>query len=77
MFWLCAKPILMIGARKMYKYRVIQEDRSILWEVIVLVIVRKKVHMNMCLILNGYWARAVWIYKYKSIVNGTKERQIM
>jgi len=29
----------------------IQEDRSIFWEVIVLVIVRNKVHMNICLIL--------------------------
>jgi len=29
------------------------------WEVTVSVIVRKKVHMNMCLILNGYRDRAV------------------
>jgi hypothetical protein len=36
----------------------------------------KKVHMNMCLLLNGYRDRAVWIYKYKSIVNGDKEREI-
>jgi hypothetical protein len=33
----------------------------------------KKVHINMCLILNGYRDRAVSIYKYKSIVNGNKE----
>jgi hypothetical protein len=32
----------------------IQEERSVFWEVIVLVTVRKEVHMNMCLILNGY-----------------------
>ena len=40
-------------------YRVIQEERSIFWEVIVSVIVRKKVDMNMCVILNGYRDRAV------------------
>jgi hypothetical protein len=32
-----------------------------------------KVHMNMCLNLNGYWDRAVWIYKHKSNVRGKKE----
>jgi len=30
---------------------VIQEERSIFWELIVLVIVRNKVHKNICLIL--------------------------
>jgi hypothetical protein len=34
-------------------YRVIQEERLVFWEVIVPVLMRKKVHMNMCLILNG------------------------
>jgi hypothetical protein len=34
-------------------YRIILEERSVFWEVIVLVIVRKKVHTNMCLIING------------------------
>jgi hypothetical protein len=29
----------------------------------------------MCLVLNGYQDRAVWIYKYKSIVNGIKGRE--
>jgi hypothetical protein len=40
-------------------YRVIQEDRSIIWEVIASVIVGKKVHMNTYLIQNGYRNRAV------------------
>jgi hypothetical protein len=40
-------------------YRMIQEERSIFWEMIALVIVRKNVHVNMCLILNGYQDRAV------------------
>ena len=44
---------------KIHKYRVIQEEISIFWEVIVSVIVRKKVHVNMCLILNVYRDRAV------------------
>jgi len=35
-------------------YRVIREESAILWEMIVRVIVSKKVHMNMGPILNGY-----------------------
>ena len=35
-------------------YRVIQEESAILWEMIVCVILSKKVHMNMGQILNGY-----------------------
>jgi hypothetical protein len=35
---------------------------------------KKKVYMNLCLIVNCYWDKAVWIYKYKSIVNDDKER---
>jgi hypothetical protein len=37
-----------------YIYRVIEEESAILWEMIVCVILSKKVHMNMGLILNGY-----------------------
>jgi hypothetical protein len=33
---------------------------------------KKKVYINMCLILNGYRERNVWNYKYKSIVSGNK-----
>jgi hypothetical protein len=36
----------------------------------------KKNYMNVCLILISYQDRAVSIYKYKSIVNGNKEREI-
>ena len=50
----------------------IQKERSIFWEVIVFVILRKKIHMSTCLILNGYWDTAVWIYKHKNNVNGNK-----
>jgi len=35
-------------------YRVIQEESAILWEMILCVILSKKVHMNMGPILNGY-----------------------
>ena len=38
----------------MCKYRVIQEESAILWEMIVCVILSKKVRMNMGPILNGY-----------------------
>jgi hypothetical protein len=33
--------------------------------------------MNMCLILNGYQYTAVWIYKYKHIVNGNKKEILL
>jgi hypothetical protein len=33
----------------------IQDERSIIW-----VSVRKKFHMNMCLILSGYWERELF-----------------
>ena len=35
-------------------YRVIQEERSVFWDTIVTVIVKKKVHMITCPVLNGY-----------------------
>jgi len=35
-------------------YRVIQEESAILWEMIVCVILSKKVHMDMGPILDGY-----------------------
>ena len=37
-----------------YIYGVIQEESARLWEMIVCVILSKKVHMNMGPILNGY-----------------------
>jgi len=39
----------------------------------VILLLGKKVNMNMCLILNGYRDRTVRIYKYKNIVNGNKQ----
>jgi len=38
---------------------VIEEEKSIFWEVVVSIIVRKK-----SLYKRGYWDRAVWIYSY-------------
>jgi hypothetical protein len=58
------------------KYRVIQEEMSLFREVILSVIVRKQVDMNMCLIVSGYRDRAVWIYRYKIVVNGNKEKLV-
>ena len=41
-------------------YRVIQEERSVFWKVTVSRCKKKKrVHMNMCLIVNGYQDTAV------------------
>ena len=34
--------------------RAIQEERSVFWEMIISTVVRRKVNMNACLILNGY-----------------------
>ena len=48
-------------------YMVILEKLSLLREVIASVIVVKKVHINMCLILNDYRDRAISIYRTNSI----------
>ena len=39
----------------------IQKERRIFWKAIVSIIMRKKSHLNMCLILDGYRDRAVRI----------------
>jgi len=44
--------------------------------VVVPVIVRNKLHTNTCLFPNSYHDTAVWIYKFKRIVNGNKEKEI-
>ena len=43
-----------------YIYRVIQEESALLWEMIVLVILSKKVHTNMGPILNGYGVMGIF-----------------
>jgi hypothetical protein len=43
-------------------YSMSEEGRSIFWEVIVLVILSKKVCMYMCLILNSFRYRAISLY---------------
>jgi hypothetical protein len=40
-------------------YKVIQEERSILWEVTVSAIVSKKARMNVCPIVNCYGDTAI------------------
>jgi hypothetical protein len=55
--------------------RVIQEERS-LFKSYSICHFEKKNHTKMCPILKCYQGRAVWIYKYKSIVNGNKQREI-
>jgi hypothetical protein len=46
--------VLYIASIVFSTYRVIQEESAILWEMIVCVILSKKVHMNVGPILNGY-----------------------
>jgi len=57
-----------LASQQIILYSIIQQERSIFWEVIVIIIVRKEVYMDKCLILSGYQDRAVWIYKYKRTV---------
>jgi hypothetical protein len=38
-----------------------QEERTIFWEVIVLVILSKKLYTNMCPIPNGFQDRAIFV----------------
>ena len=45
---------------KNIKYRVIQEESAILWEMIVCVILSKKVHMNVGPILDGYGVMGIY-----------------
>ena len=47
-------PCICIILGEFILYRVIQEESAILWEMIVCVILSKKVHMNMGPILNSY-----------------------
>jgi hypothetical protein len=44
-----------------YIYRVFQEERTIFWEVIVSVILSKKLYMNVCPIPNGFRDRAILV----------------
>ena len=43
-----------------YLYRVIHEESAILWEMIVCGILSKKVHMNMCPIIDGYGVTGIF-----------------
>jgi hypothetical protein len=54
-------------------YRIIQEEWSIFWEVIISVILIKNIDTNMWLILNGYRDTALWLY---SILSGKKEDKL-
>ena len=47
--------------------QVSQEQRSIMWEVIVSVILSKNVYMNMCPIANVFRDRAIWMYNCKIV----------
>jgi hypothetical protein len=41
-------------------YRVIQEESARLWEIIVCVILSKKVHINMCPIFDDYGVMGIF-----------------
>jgi hypothetical protein len=48
-------------------YRVSQEERPILWEVIVSAISSRKVYIYMCPIPNGFQDRAISLYSSKTL----------
>ena len=45
-----------------------QEESSVFWEVIVSVILSKKLYMNMCPIPNGFRYRAIWMQTAKLLI---------
>jgi hypothetical protein len=51
-----------IVARKavLFLYRMIQEESAILWEMIVCVILSKKVYINVCPIFDGYGVMGIF-----------------
>jgi len=53
-----AGPLVMMVQSALY--RVIQEESAILWEMIVFVILRKKVQINMGPILDGYGVMGIY-----------------
>jgi hypothetical protein len=48
-------------------YRASQEERSIFWEVIVLVILNKNMYMYMCLLPNGFRDKDISLYISKIV----------
>ena len=58
-------------------YRVIQEESARLREMIVCVILSKKVHMNMGPILNGYGVMTVWDLEKKVMIIDNKRNKII
>ena len=58
-------------------YRVFLEESALAWEMIVWVILSKKVHMNMGPILNGYGVMAAWILEEKVMIIDNKRNKII
>ena len=48
-------------------YTVMWEERAVFRELTVSVTIRKNVHMTVCLIVNGYRDRAVWMYRLNCV----------
>jgi hypothetical protein len=57
-----------VNVNKKYKYRVSQEEMSVFWEVIVSVIIRKKVCIYMCPIPNCFRDRAISLTVAKLLI---------
>jgi hypothetical protein len=58
-------------------YRVIQEESASLWEMIVCVILSKKVHINMCPIFDSYGVMTAWNLGWKVTIIGNKRNKII
>ena len=63
------------GTKKIY--RVIQEESALLWEMIVWVILSKKVHTNMGPILNGYGVMTAWNLEEKVTIIDNERKKII
>jgi hypothetical protein len=58
-------------------YRVIQEESALLWEMIVWVILSKKVHKNMCPILDGYGVMTAWNLEQKVMITDNERKKMI
>ena len=55
----------------------IQEESALLWDMIVWVILSKKVHMNMGPIFNGYGVMTAWNLEYKVTIIDNERKKII
>lgn len=70
MFYLCGEIWNLITTQNIH--RIIEKEKSLFGDMIITIIVRKKVRNNTCPGLIGHWEIDVGIYKQKIIMYGNK-----